>query len=187
MRPNAVTTFTASDFGRTYVSNGNGSDHGWASQSFCHERSTRRVGRLHGHFPNLTIDGPEDTGQGRYIPTNSVDEYAFEMARWLGVPLSEMRTVFPNIGRLPRREQPRDAHGDFGVAARATRPALRCRLVFLAIPRWASLRRPSRGGRYGAVDVARVCGLLAGAALASCFRNTASSVLCSKCAFDNRQ
>jgi len=29
-----VTTFTASEFGRTLTSNGNGSDHGWGGHSF---------------------------------------------------------------------------------------------------------------------------------------------------------
>ncbi|WP_153061362.1 DUF1501 domain-containing protein, partial [Escherichia coli] len=31
---NQVTTFTASDFGRTLTSNGDGSDHGWGSHHF---------------------------------------------------------------------------------------------------------------------------------------------------------
>jgi hypothetical protein len=29
-----------------------------------------------------------------------VDEYAFELAKWMGVPLSEMGLVFPNLGRF---------------------------------------------------------------------------------------
>lgn len=95
-----VTTFTASDFGRTYVSNGNGSDHGWGGHHFVMSGSLAQGQTMFGQFPDLTIDGPEDTGQGRYIPTTSVDAYSFEMARWLGVPLSEMTTVFPNLSHF---------------------------------------------------------------------------------------
>lgn len=96
----SVTTHTASDFGRTYVSNGNGSDHAWSSDHFVMGGSQVRGGRLFGAYPNLTIDGPQDTGNGRYIPSHSVDEYAFELAKWMGVPLSEMAMVFPNLPRF---------------------------------------------------------------------------------------
>ncbi|MEM9066789.1 MAG: DUF1501 domain-containing protein [Planctomycetota bacterium] len=99
-RRDAVTTFTASDFGRTFNSNGNGSDHGWAGHHFVMGGSQVRGGRLYGSFPNIQIDGPEDTGLGRFIPSTSVDQYGFELARWMGVPLSEMPTVFPNIMRF---------------------------------------------------------------------------------------
>lgn len=95
-----VTTHTASDFGRTYVSNGNGSDHGWGGDHFIMGGAQVAGGNLYGAYPNLTIDGPQDTGSGRYIPTTSVDQYAFELARWMGVPLSEIPTIFPNVTRF---------------------------------------------------------------------------------------
>ncbi len=96
----SVTTHTASDFGRTYVSNGNGSDHGWASDHFVMGGSQVAGGQLYGRYPDLTIDGEQDTGSGRYIPGCSVDMYAFELAKWMGVPLSEMALILPNIGRF---------------------------------------------------------------------------------------
>jgi uncharacterized protein (DUF1501 family) len=96
----AGTTFTASDFGRTYVSNGNGSDHGWGADHFVMGGSQVTGGNMYGTFPDLSIDGADDTGHGRYIPTTSVDEYSFELARWLGVPLSEMHMIFPNLSRF---------------------------------------------------------------------------------------
>lgn len=101
-----VTTHTASDFGRTYVSNGNGSDHGWGSHHFVMGGTQVAGRRICGQFPDLTINGPDDTGNGRYIPTRSVDEYAFELAKWMGVPLSEMPTIFPNLTRFLDPQNP---------------------------------------------------------------------------------
>jgi uncharacterized protein (DUF1501 family) len=95
-----VTLFTASDFGRTYLSNGNGSDHGWASEQFVLGGPQVNGGQMFGTFPDLTPEGPDDTDRGRYIPQTSVDAYSFELARWLGVPTSEMSTVFPNLSRF---------------------------------------------------------------------------------------
>jgi uncharacterized protein (DUF1501 family) len=95
-----VTTFTASDFGRTFRTNGSaGSDHGWGSHQLV-LGSGVHGGRLYGTFPTLAVDGPDDTGQGRWIPTTSVDEFSATMASWFGVAISDLPTVFPNIGRF---------------------------------------------------------------------------------------
>jgi uncharacterized protein (DUF1501 family) len=94
-----VTTFTASDFGRTLLSNGTGSDHGWGSHHLIVGGGV--IGnRLYGQFPALAIDGPDDTGDGRWIPSTSVDEYSATLARWFGVSASDMPLVFPNLGRF---------------------------------------------------------------------------------------
>ena len=95
----SVTTFTASDFGRTLPSNGGGSDHGWGSHQFVMGGAVRG-NRLYGTFPTLAVDGPDDTEDGRWIPTTSVDEFSATLARWFGVADSNMSTVFPNIGRF---------------------------------------------------------------------------------------
>ena len=94
-----VTTFTASDFGRTFTTNGVGSDHGWGSHQFVLGGAVVG-GRLYGTFPTLAVNGPDDTGQGRWIPTTSVDEFSATMASWFGVAASDLPTVFPNIGRF---------------------------------------------------------------------------------------
>src|SRR5438105_11429545 len=95
----SVTTFTASDFGRTLPTNGGGSDHGWGSHQFVMGGAVRG-NQLYGTFPTLAVNGPDDTEDGRWIPTTSVDEFSATIARWFGVSASDMPTVFPNIGRF---------------------------------------------------------------------------------------
>jgi uncharacterized protein (DUF1501 family) len=94
-----VTAFTASDFGRTYVPNGTGSDHGWGSHHFVLGGAVRG-GQFYGQFPTLAVNGPNDAGDGRWIPTTSVDEYSATLARWFGVADSDLPLVLPNLGRF---------------------------------------------------------------------------------------
>jgi uncharacterized protein (DUF1501 family) len=94
-----VTSFTASDFGRTYVSNGDGSDHGWGSHHFVLGGAVAG-GRFYGQVPTLAVDGPDDSGDGRWIPTTSVDEYSATLASWFGVSAADLPLVLPNIGRF---------------------------------------------------------------------------------------
>jgi uncharacterized protein (DUF1501 family) len=96
-----VTTFTASDFGRTYNTNGDGSDHGWGAHHLILGGAVKG-GDIYGRMPTLTINGPDDTGLGRWIPTTSVDEYAATLATWFGVSASDLPTVLPNIGRFAK-------------------------------------------------------------------------------------
>lgn len=96
---NQVTTFTSSDFGRTYNTNGDGSDHGWGSHHFVMGGAVKG-GDIYGKMPTFAIDGPDDTGRGRWIPTTSVDEYAGTLAKWFGVSPTDMPVVLPNIGRF---------------------------------------------------------------------------------------
>lgn len=104
----SVTTFTASDFGRTLPTNGGGSDHGWGSHQFVMGGAVRG-NRLYGTFPTLAVNGPDDTEDGRWIPTTSVDEFSATLATWFGVSNSDLPTVFPNIGRF--------AHPNMGFLA----------------------------------------------------------------------
>jgi len=91
-----VTSFTASDFGRTLTSNANGSDHGWGGMHFVMGGAVR--GRaFYGTPPAVANNGPDDVGQGRLLPAVSVDQYASTLASWFGVGGGEMPTVLPNI------------------------------------------------------------------------------------------
>jgi uncharacterized protein (DUF1501 family) len=103
---NNVTAFTASDFGRTFPSNGVGSDHGWGSHHLivggagAANSGSVIGGKTYGTFPTLTINGPDDTGTGRWIPTTAIDQYFATIATWFGVDSGNLSTVFPNIGRF---------------------------------------------------------------------------------------
>lgn len=91
-----VTAFTASDFGRTLTSNNDGSDHGWGGHQFVMGGAVR--GRaIYGAVPVLANNGPDDVGQGRLLPSTSVDQFGATLARWYGVSDGQMATVLPNI------------------------------------------------------------------------------------------
>jgi uncharacterized protein (DUF1501 family) len=95
-----VTAFTASDFSRTFPANGYGSDHGWGGHQLVMGGAVKG-GATYGKFPTLAVNGPDDTGLGRWIPTTAVDQYAATLATWFGVDANQLDTVFPNLGRFP--------------------------------------------------------------------------------------
>jgi uncharacterized protein (DUF1501 family) len=94
---NSVTTFTASDFGRTLTSNGDGSDHGWGSHHFIMGGAVNGK-EFYGTFPIMGIGNADEVGSGRLLPSTSVDQYAATLARWFGVSNTDMKLVIPNIG-----------------------------------------------------------------------------------------
>ena len=91
-----VTAFTASDFGRTLTSNGDGSDHGWGSHHIVLGGAVKGA-ELYGTFPRVELGTPEDVGQGRLLPSTSVDQYAATLATWYGVSATDLATVLPNL------------------------------------------------------------------------------------------
>ncbi|WIV96020.1 DUF1501 domain-containing protein [Kinneretia aquatilis] len=100
---NQVTAFTASDFGRTLSSNGDGSDHGWGSHHFVLGGAVKG-GRFWGQAPVVAVNGPDDVGQGRLLPTSSVDQLGATLASWMGVPASDLSRVMPQIANYTQKD-----------------------------------------------------------------------------------
>jgi uncharacterized protein (DUF1501 family) len=96
---NQVTTFTASDFGRTLTSNSNGTDHGWGSHHFVVGGAVQGQ-NMYGQYPVIGVNQANDLGAGRLIPTTSVDQYAGTLAKWFGLSDGQIRTVLPNFGNF---------------------------------------------------------------------------------------
>jgi uncharacterized protein (DUF1501 family) len=96
----SVTTFTASDFNRTFTSNGSGTDHAWGSHHFIHGAAVK-AGTIYGQYPTLGVDSgsfqnPDMSGNA-LIPTVSVDQYGATLGAWLGVPTSSLSSIFTNL------------------------------------------------------------------------------------------
>lgn len=117
-----VTAFTASDFGRTLASNGDGSDHGWGSHHLVVGGAVKGAA-FYGTPPPVSVgntSAPEDqwhVGQGRLLPTTSVDQYAATMARWFGVADAELTGILPNIGHFGAAAGRPDYPVDLGFMA----------------------------------------------------------------------
>lgn len=96
---NNVVLFTASDFGRTLLSNGDGSDHGWGSHHFVAGGAVRG-GDIYGRFPVTTTGTADDVGSGRLLPSTSVTELAANLGGWMGLTRSEQELVLPGLGQF---------------------------------------------------------------------------------------
>lgn len=96
-----VTTFTMSDFSRTFQPNSNqGSDHAWGSHHIVMGGAVNG-GKMYGTFPTLALGGPDDSGSnGRWVPTTASTQYAATLAQWFGVQTAQLPTVFPYIGNF---------------------------------------------------------------------------------------
>ncbi|WP_369798789.1 DUF1501 domain-containing protein [Achromobacter sp. DMS1] len=97
-----VTTFTASEFGRTLGSNGNGSDHGWGAHHFVLGGAVKG-GRYYGTHPDIAVDGPGFVDNGRLLPTMAVDQFGAALGRWFGAEEDELGLVFPNLRHFDAR------------------------------------------------------------------------------------
>jgi uncharacterized protein (DUF1501 family) len=107
---NQITAFTASDFGRTLAINEDGSDHGWGSHHFVMGGAVNGSA-FYGKPPPLGVESVKvggvypakdqwHVGEGRLLPTTSVDQYAGTLAKWFGVNDTELATIFPNLNNF---------------------------------------------------------------------------------------
>ena len=94
-----VTTFTASEFGRTLGSNGNGSDHGWGGHHLVLGGAVRG-GRCYGAHPDIALDGPGFVDNGRLLPDMAVEQLGAELGAWFGAGRDELALAFPNLSRF---------------------------------------------------------------------------------------
>jgi uncharacterized protein (DUF1501 family) len=99
-----VTTFTMSDFNRTFLGNGNaGVDHAWGSHHFVIGGAVKG-GDMTGTFPQLVLKGPDDVGgQGLWLPTTAVDQMGSTLAKWFGVADVDVDYMFPNLNNFSTR------------------------------------------------------------------------------------
>lgn len=94
-----VTSFTASDFGRTLTSNGDGSDHGWGGHHFVVGGAVQG-GTIVGRYPTVALGTAEDLGSGRLLPTTSTTQLAATLGTWFGVPPASLPDALPHIGNF---------------------------------------------------------------------------------------
>lgn len=110
----SVVTFTASEFGRTFTSNGDGTDHGWGSHHLVMGGAALRGGDIFGRFPTYGsvrdaggafASSPDQLGNGVLLPSVSVDQYAATLGRWMGVSDSNALAILPNLSRFNASER----------------------------------------------------------------------------------
>ncbi len=98
-----VTTFTATEFGRSLTPNGSGTDHGWGGHSLVMGGAVSG-NAIHGILPELAINSDDTVENNRIIPTSSVDQYGATLARWFGMNENEIDYLFPNLGNFLQRD-----------------------------------------------------------------------------------
>ena len=90
-----VTTFTASDFGRTITTNRNGADHGWGGHAFAFGGAVNAG--FYGKMPEIKRNSPDALANNALVPTTSVEQYMATLVQWLGDEKIELQKVFPNL------------------------------------------------------------------------------------------
>ncbi|MEL6324190.1 MAG: DUF1501 domain-containing protein [Pseudomonadota bacterium] len=99
-----VTVFTASDFGRTTIDNGDGTDHGWGGHHFVLGGSVNGQA-IYGDLPPADLSSSRYTeSRGRLIPSVSVEQYAATLGSWFGLNAGELDVALPNLAQFSERD-----------------------------------------------------------------------------------
>lgn len=97
---NEVTTFSAADFGRTLTANGDGTDHGWGGHHFVVGGAVRG-GEIYGDIPVAALGHAQDAGNGRLIPSVSVEQFAAPLGSWFGLDQEQLNGALPALANFP--------------------------------------------------------------------------------------
>lgn len=101
---NTVTTFTASEFGRSLTTNGDGTDHAWGSHALAMGGAVAG-GQIIGQLPAYVLNGPDDAeDDGRFIPTIATDQYGATLAKWMGVDDTDLNDIFPHLNNFSTKD-----------------------------------------------------------------------------------
>ena len=107
-----VTLFTGSDFGRTAIDNGDGTDHGWGAHHLVIGGAVQGQ-KIYGSLPEYDLGAEAYTkSRGRLIPSVSVEQYAATLGGWFGLDQGELNTALPNLANFSQK--------DLGIFANAT-------------------------------------------------------------------
>ncbi len=100
---NNVTLFTTSEFGRTYVPNGDGTDHGWGSHHLIMGGAVKGK-EIYGALPDMAQQGPDIIQDSLMIPTTATEQYGATLGKWMGLSVSQIDATFPDLTRFASRD-----------------------------------------------------------------------------------
>jgi uncharacterized protein (DUF1501 family) len=111
-----VTTFTSSEFGRTFTSNGDGTDHGWGGHHFVMGGAVKG-GDIYGNFPTYGTRNSSDNRfsgsnqqlhNGVLLPELSVDQMGATLGRWFLGPIladgSNLNAAFQSLKNFSQQD-----------------------------------------------------------------------------------
>lgn len=97
---NNVTLFTASEFGRSFIPNGDGTDHGWGSHQIVMGGAVNG-GKIHGRLPVIGVDNPDTAwARGPLLPRIAASQYAATLGRWMGIGDGDLSDILPSLSRF---------------------------------------------------------------------------------------
>lgn len=97
-----VVTFAITEFGRTFSTNSQGTDHGWSNNLFLFGKSVKPG--IYGDIMDYRPDGPHRT-KTYLMPTTSVYQYGATLAKWIGLTDAQILELFPDLVNWDQSER----------------------------------------------------------------------------------